>query len=107
MIWTTEMETLLDEMVRPIPAFVRPLAKNKIRKKAEQVAREKRAFLLNTEHLIEGYRLAAPEKDKQRVEKFLRVKGYKNSLSATPASEPKVVISVKKPPQSIATPSRK
>lgn len=64
MKWQDESSALLDELLKPLPVFVRPMAKKSIKSKIEQVAQENGAEEISHDHVIRGYILAAPDKDR-------------------------------------------
>ncbi|CEH31793.1 DUF2621 family protein [Aneurinibacillus migulanus] len=64
MKWQDDSNQLLDELMKPLPVFVRPMAKKSIKNKVEQVAQEAGAEEVNTEHVVRGYIIAAPDKER-------------------------------------------
>lgn len=74
MNWNDDANQLLEELVKPIPAFVRPMAKKSIVNKVEHLAKEEQLDEVNRDCLIRGYILSSPEKDKQRVLNVLQTK---------------------------------
>ncbi|MFT9848158.1 DUF2621 family protein [Aneurinibacillus sp. REN35] len=64
MKWQDESAQLLDELMKPLPVFVRPMAKKSIKSKVEQVAQEAGAEEVSTDHVVRGYIIAAPDKDR-------------------------------------------
>lgn len=75
MNWQNEAIMLLDELIQPIPLFVRSMAKRSIKNQIETVAREANANEVQKEHVIHGYLIAAPKKDTTRIKQFLKEKG--------------------------------
>lgn len=74
MNWNEEANQLLEELVKSIPAFVRPMAKKSIVNKVEQLAHEDGFEVVNQDCLIRGYILSSPNQDKDRVLKVLEAK---------------------------------
>ncbi|HBI05109.1 MAG TPA: hypothetical protein DDY49_13900 [Paenibacillaceae bacterium] len=74
MNWNEDANQLLDELVKPIPAFVRPMAKKSIVNKVEHLAQEDGIVEVNQDCLIRGYILSSPDKDKEKVLKILQAK---------------------------------
>jgi hypothetical protein len=64
MKWQEDSTQLLDELMKPLPVFVRPMAKKSIKSKVEQVAQESGAEEVNKEHVVRGYIIAAPDKSR-------------------------------------------
>jgi hypothetical protein len=75
MNWENEAILLLDELVQPIPLFVRPLAKRSIKKQVEAIASKEKVDMIRKKHVIHGYIMAAPKKDTSRIKRFLAEKG--------------------------------
>jgi hypothetical protein len=50
--------------MKPLPVFVRPMAKKSIKNKVEQVAQEAGAEEVNQDHVVRGYIIAAPDKER-------------------------------------------
>ena len=64
MKWQDESAQLLDELMKPQPVFVRPMAKKSIKSKVEQVAQQAGAEEVNKDHVVRGYIMAAPDKSR-------------------------------------------
>ncbi|MBN6188143.1 DUF2621 family protein [Aneurinibacillus sp. BA2021] len=64
MKWQDESNQLLDELMKPLPVFVRPMAKKSIKNKVEQIAKEAGAEEVSTDHVVRGYIVAAPDKER-------------------------------------------
>ncbi|GEN34970.1 MULTISPECIES: DUF2621 family protein [Aneurinibacillus] len=64
MKWQDDSTQLLDELMKPLPVFVRPMAKKSIKNKVEQVAQEAGAEEVNQDHVVRGYIIAAPDKER-------------------------------------------
>lgn len=74
MNWNEDANQLLEELVKPIPAFVRPMAKKSIVNQVEHLAKEEDLNEVNKDTLIRGYILSAPGKDRERVVNVLKAK---------------------------------
>lgn len=68
-MWSDEAKSLLDELVKPIPVFVRPMARKSIEKKIEEVATTEE---ITKEDVIRGYIVASPGKMQQRAVAMLK-----------------------------------
>jgi len=74
MHWNDEANDLLEELVKPIPPFVRPMAKKSIINKVEHLAQETGMEEVNSDCLIRGFILSSPKEDKERALKILQEK---------------------------------
>lgn len=70
-LWTEDSKAFLDQLVEPVPAAFRDIAKHSIAAKIGQVALEKGASEVTREHCIEGYILATPKRDYRSLRSFL------------------------------------
>lgn len=68
-IWTEEAKKLLDELVKPIPVFVRPMARKSIEKQIEDVASTDE---ITKDDVIHGYIVASPGKMQKRAVAMLK-----------------------------------
>ncbi|MFC4769049.1 DUF2621 family protein [Effusibacillus consociatus] len=75
MEYTTKSKELLEELLSPIPFFVRPMAKKMIDKKIREVASEKGHSQIEEDDVIRGYIIAGEKKDQARIKEFLEKKG--------------------------------
>jgi hypothetical protein len=72
MEWNQEAKELLEELVKPIPVFVRPMVKKKIESiildgtEGDQVTKD---------DVVKGYILASPGDMQERAVKILKAKG--------------------------------
>lgn len=71
MDWENEAILLFDELLKPIPVFVRPMVKKGIKNKIVEVALEEQASNVNQDHVIHGFILAAPPGSAERLKKLL------------------------------------
>ncbi|MGO4888342.1 DUF2621 family protein [Anaerobacillus sp. MEB173] len=71
MEWNTDAQELLDELVSPIPVFVRPMARKGIEKKIAEVAE---GSTITKDDVVKGYILASPGKMQDRAVKLLQAK---------------------------------
>lgn len=72
MDWNTDATELLDELVKPIPIFARPMARKGIEKKILEVAAD--GSEVSKDDVIKGYILASPGKMQQRAVALLKAK---------------------------------
>jgi hypothetical protein len=75
MEYTAKSKELLEELLSPIPFFVRPMAKKMIDKKIREVASEKGHSQIGEDDVIRGYIMAGQNKDQERIKDFLAKKG--------------------------------
>ncbi|MEW9668723.1 DUF2621 family protein [Ammoniphilus sp. 3BR4] len=71
MEWQREAQELLEELLKPIPVFVRPMARKGIEKKIVDVAEGE----VTKEAVIRGYLIASPGDMQERAVKMLKAKG--------------------------------
>lgn len=72
MEWNQEAKDLLEELIKPIPPFVRPMAKKKIEGFIlDGVSGE----LVTKEDVVKGYIVASPGDMQERAVKLLKSKG--------------------------------
>lgn len=71
MEWSQEAKDLFEELLSPIPVFARPMAKRGIEKKIVEVTESNE---VTVDNVVQGYILASPEKDRERVKKVLTAK---------------------------------
>lgn len=81
MNWEKDAQELLDELVKPIPIFARPMAKMGIEKKIKEVAGD----VITKDAVIRGYLMASPGNMQERAIKLLKSKnidlsGYEELL---------------------------
>jgi len=79
--WEKDAQELLDELVKPIPIFARPMAKMGIEKKIKEVAGD----VITKDAVIRGYLMASPGNMQERAIKLLKSKnidlsGYEELL---------------------------
>lgn len=72
MEWNQDAKDLLEELVKPIPAFVRPMAKKKIE---AIIVDGIEGELVSKDDVIKGYILASPGDMQERAVKLLTAKG--------------------------------
>jgi hypothetical protein len=75
MEYIKDAKDLLEELIAPIPVFVRPMAKKAIEKKIVEVAKENGHAQIEESDVLRGYILAGSGKDKERMKEFLSKKG--------------------------------
>ena len=72
MEWNQEAKDLLEELVKPIPVFVRPMAKKKI----EAIILDGvEGEVVSKEDVVKGYIIASPGDMQVRAIKLLKAKG--------------------------------
>lgn len=71
MEWNTDAKELLDELVSPIPVFVRPMARKGIEKKAVEIAEGE---TVTKDDLVKAYIIASPGKMQERAVASLKSK---------------------------------
>ncbi|RXT06298.1 DUF2621 family protein [Ammoniphilus sp. CFH 90114] len=79
MEWQEDAKELLDELLKPIPVFVRPMAKKGIEKKILEAAEGQ----VTKDAVIQGYLVASPGDMQERAIKLLQAKG----IDLTPYKE--------------------
>lgn len=72
MEWNQDAKDFLEELVKPIPAFVRPMAKKKIEAKILEAAEGE---FVTKEDVVKGYILSSPGDMQERAVKLLKAKG--------------------------------
>lgn len=77
MKYTDEAKKLLDELLKPIPVFVRPMAKKPIEKEIEAEAQKAGREVAENEDVLRGYIIAGMKRDgnKEKLTTFLKSKG--------------------------------
>ncbi|BCJ88064.1 DUF2621 family protein [Effusibacillus dendaii] len=80
MEYSAQSKQLLEELLSPIPFFVRPMAKKMIEKKVNEIAAERGHSEIEQDDVICGYILAGENKDKDKIKQFLASKGIDVSL---------------------------
>ncbi|MBD0379792.1 DUF2621 domain-containing protein [Paenibacillus sedimenti] len=70
-LWTDDSKAFLDQLVSPVPAAFRDIAKHSIAAKIGEVALEESATEVTREHCIKGYILATPRRDYRSLTNFL------------------------------------
>lgn len=79
-LWTEEHKELLNELISPVPEMFRDAAKSTIAGKIGKIALEENASQLKREHIIKGYIIATPKRDR----KFLIKKCQELQIDLTP-----------------------
>lgn len=79
-LWTKDHQTLLDELVSPVPELFRDVARQKIAGKIGQLALEEKVKKIDLDVVIRGYILATPKRD----HKFLRKKLDEMNIDVAP-----------------------
>ncbi|WP_062104979.1 DUF2621 domain-containing protein [Bacillus niameyensis] len=82
-LWTPEKESLLDELVSPVPELFRDIARQKIAGKIGELALKERVKKIDLDVVIRGYILATPKRD----HKFLRKKLGQMNIDISPYEE--------------------
>lgn len=72
MEWNQDAKDLLDELVKPIPVFVRPMAKKKIE---AIILNGVEGGLVSKDDVVKGYIIASPGNMQERAIKLLKAKG--------------------------------
>ncbi|RKD24397.1 hypothetical protein BEP19_08375 [Ammoniphilus oxalaticus] len=70
MTWEKDAEELLDELVKPIPIFARPMARMGIERKIKEVATD----TITVDAVVRGYLLASSGSMRERAIKLLEAK---------------------------------
>jgi hypothetical protein len=71
MEWNQDAQDLLEELVKPIPVFVRPMAKKKIE---NIIISGVEGEVVTKEDVIKGYIVASPGNMQERAVKLLKAK---------------------------------
>ncbi|WP_216828162.1 DUF2621 family protein [Alkalihalobacterium elongatum] len=71
MSWSNEATSLLEELLAPVPVFVRPMAKKGIEAKINELANGEE---VTKDHVIRGYILASPGPMQKRAVALLKSK---------------------------------
>ncbi|MBW8348986.1 DUF2621 domain-containing protein [Bacillus sp. IITD106] len=79
-LWTPDKESLLDELVSPVPELFRDVARQKIAGKIGEIAFKEKVKKIDLDVLIRGYILATPKRD----HKFLKKKLAQMNIDVTP-----------------------
>jgi hypothetical protein len=74
-LWTDESKAFLNQLVSPVPAPFRDIAKHSIAAKIGQLALEEGASEVTRDHCIRGYILATPRRDYKSLTNFLDKNG--------------------------------
>lgn len=74
-LWTEESKALLAQLVEPVPAAFRDIAKHTIAAKIGELALEENAPEVTEAHCIKGYILATPRRDYKWLTAFLDKNG--------------------------------
>lgn len=72
MEWNQDAQELLEELVQPIPVFVRPMAKKKIE---NIILGGVEGELVTKDDVVKGYIMASPGDMQERAVKLLKAKG--------------------------------
>lgn len=72
MEWNQDAKDLLEELVSPIPVFVRPMAKKKIE---SIILKGVEGNTVSINDVVKGYILASPGDMQERAVKLLKAKG--------------------------------
>lgn len=72
MEWNQDAKDLLEELVSPIPVFVRPMAKKKIE---SIILKGVEGEAVTKDDVVKGYILASPGDMQDRAVKLLKAKG--------------------------------
>jgi hypothetical protein len=86
-MWTEETQTLLNELVEPVPQLFRDVARRTIAAKIGQLALEEKASTITLDHIVKGYILATPKRDHKWLiarlkEKQINFEAYEKYLKA-------------------------
>jgi hypothetical protein len=71
-LWTDDSKAFLEQLVEPVPAPFRDIARHSIAAKIGQVALEDKASEVTRDHCIKGYILATPRRDYNSLISFLQ-----------------------------------
>ncbi|WP_048601562.1 DUF2621 family protein [Rubeoparvulum massiliense] len=74
-LWTEEGRELLEELVSPVPAMFRDVAKRSIAAKIGKLALEERVELITIDVIIRGYIMATPKRDHKMLKSHLENRG--------------------------------
>lgn len=72
MEWNQEAIDLFEELLKPIPVFVRPMAKKKIE---DVILLEVEGEIVTKDDVVKGYIVASPGDMQERAIKLLKAKG--------------------------------
>lgn len=72
MEWNQDAQDLLEELVQPIPVFVRPMAKKKIE---NIILGGVEGEIVTKDDVVKGYIIASPGDMQERAVKLLKAKG--------------------------------
>jgi hypothetical protein len=86
-MWTEETQTLLNELVEPVPQLFRDVARRTIAAKIGQLALEEKASAITLDRIVKGYILATPKRDHKWLiarlkEKQINFEAYEKYLKA-------------------------
>ena len=70
-LWTDSSKAFLEQLVSPVPAPFRDIARHSIAAKIGQVALDEHASEVTRDHCIRGYILATPKRDYKSLITFL------------------------------------
>lgn len=70
-LWTHEAKSFLDQLVQPVPAPFRDIAKHSIAAEIGKIALEENAAEVTKDHCIKGYIVATPKRDYKFLMNFL------------------------------------
>jgi hypothetical protein len=79
-LWSQDIESILDELVSPVPELFRDVARQKIAGKIGQLALEEKMKKIDSDVVIRGYIMATPKRD----HKFLRKKLDQLNIDVSP-----------------------
>lgn len=79
-LWSQDIESILDELVSPVPELFRDVARQKIAGKIGQLALEEKKEEIDSDVVIRGYIMATPKRD----HKFLRKKLAQLNIDVSP-----------------------
>jgi hypothetical protein len=71
MNWQNDSILLFDELIQPIPVFVRVMIKKGIKKKIVEVASKEQASSVEKDHVLQGFILATPKGSVQRTKTMM------------------------------------
>lgn len=70
-LWTEDAKAFLDELVQPVPAPFRDIAKHSIAAEIGKIALDSGAAEVTRDHCIKGYIVATPKRDNKFLVNFL------------------------------------
>ena len=78
MEYTDSSKSLLDDLLSPIPFFVRPMAKKSIEKEIFAQAEQAGHSIVDEDDVVRGYIIAGTKKDtdKEKIKSVLADKGF-------------------------------